>query len=132
MVNISGLRHCLSNNGIYTSFWFIVKPNRNLKIVFLPFVDTLQEKFEDTKSKKDRQHNDKKKKDKRINNDLQNITQKTKDRVTRNPLKTEGNVYVLLHKWHPSCYSCKGRFNSHLYCIASKITTFPSKMLLMV
>ena len=53
--------------------------NRNLKIVFLPFVDTLQEKFEGTKSKKDRQHNDQKKKDKRINNDLQNITQKTKD-----------------------------------------------------
>ena len=42
------------------------------------------EDFEDTKgalrickSKKDRQHNDQKKK--RTNNDLQNITQKTKD-----------------------------------------------------
>jgi hypothetical protein len=40
------------------------------------------------KSKMDRQHNDKKKKDKRTNNDLQNIAQKTKDRVTRTPLKT--------------------------------------------
>ena len=46
------------------------------------------EKFEDTKevirirkSKKDRQHNGQKKKDKRTNNDLQNITHKTKDRV---------------------------------------------------
>jgi hypothetical protein len=29
----------------------------------------------------------KKKKDKRTNNDLQNITQKTKDRATRTPLK---------------------------------------------
>jgi hypothetical protein len=30
----------------------------------------------------------KRKKDKRTNNDLQNITQETKDRVTRTPLKT--------------------------------------------
>jgi hypothetical protein len=44
--------------------------------------------FEDTTgvikiftSKKDRQHNDQQKKDKRTNNDLQNITHKTKDRV---------------------------------------------------
>jgi hypothetical protein len=29
-------------------------------------------------------------KDKRTNNDLQNIIQKTKDRATRNPLKTGG------------------------------------------
>ena len=40
------------------------------------------------KSKKTRQHNDQKKKDKRTNNDLQNITHKAKDRVTRTPLKT--------------------------------------------
>jgi hypothetical protein len=53
-----------------------------------------QEEFEDTKevirfrkSKKNRQHNDQKKTEKRTNNDLQNITQKTKDRVTRTPLK---------------------------------------------
>jgi len=31
---------------------------------------------------KDRQHNGQKKKEKRTNNDLQNITHKTKDRVT--------------------------------------------------
>ena len=37
------------------------------------------------KSKKNRQHNDQKKKEKRTNNDLQNITQKTKDRATRTP-----------------------------------------------
>jgi hypothetical protein len=48
-----------------------------------------QKEFEDTtgvirirKSKKDRQHNGQKKKDKRTNNDLQNTTQKTK--VQRN------------------------------------------------
>ena len=40
------------------------------------------------KSKKDRQHNVQKKKDKGTNNDLQHITHKTKDRVTRTPLKT--------------------------------------------
>jgi len=37
---------------------------------------------------KNRQHNGKKKKYKRTNNDLQNITHKTKDRVTRTPLTT--------------------------------------------
>jgi hypothetical protein len=42
------------------------------------------------KSKKDRQHNDQKKKVKRTNNDLQNITHNIKDRVTRTRLKTEG------------------------------------------
>ena len=34
-------------------------------------------------SKKDRQHNSQKKSDKRTNNDIQNITHKTNDRVTR-------------------------------------------------
>ena len=34
------------------------------------------------KSKKDRQHNCQKKKDKRTNNDLQNIAQKINDRAT--------------------------------------------------
>ena len=42
-------------------------------------------------STKDRQHNGQKKKNKRTNNDLQNTTQKTKDRVTRTPLKTGEN-----------------------------------------
>ena len=39
-------------------------------------------------NKKDRQYNDQNKKDKRTNNDLQNTTQKTKDRATRTKLKT--------------------------------------------
>ena len=49
--------------------------------------------FEDTKwlirsrqSKKDRQHNGQKKNDKGTNNYVQNITHKSKDRVTRTPL----------------------------------------------
>jgi hypothetical protein len=38
------------------------------------------------KRQKNRQHNDQKKKYKRIKNDLQNITHKTKDSVTGTPL----------------------------------------------
>jgi hypothetical protein len=55
------------------------------------------EEFEDTKeviririSKKNRKHNGQKKKYKKTNNDLQNTTHKTKDRVTRNPTKNRG------------------------------------------
>jgi hypothetical protein len=54
------------------------------------------EEFEDTKGvirmrkSKDIQCNDQKKKDKRTNNDLQNITQKTKDRETQTPVKAGG------------------------------------------
>ena len=56
--------------------------------------------FRIRKSKKNRQHNGQKKKDKRTNNNLQNITQKTKDRATRTPLKsscsTSGTNHVTL------------------------------------
>ena len=51
------------------------------------------------KSKKDRLHTSQKKKDKKTNNDLQNITHKTKYRVTRAKLKTgvnrQGNQFLL-------------------------------------
>jgi hypothetical protein len=67
--------------------------------------------FEDTeginrihKSKKDRQHNGQKKKDNRTNNDLQRITHKTKDRVTRTQLKTGGELW------------CFGRVAYIYYC----------------
>ena len=43
-------------------------------------------------SKKDRQYNGHKNKYKRTNNDLNGITQKTKDRVTRIPLKPGVNT----------------------------------------
>ena len=52
------------------------------------------------KSKKDRQHNDKNRKDKRTNNDLQNKRQKTKDGATQTPLKTGTELM------------CSGRVNS--------------------
>jgi len=62
---------------------------------------TLIEEFEDTKwviwsrkSKKDRQHNGQKKRDKRTNNDLQKILHKTKDWITQTPLKTGVNSGV--------------------------------------
>ena len=48
----------------------------------------MMEEFEDNKGiirirkSKNRQHNTQKERDKRTNNDLQNITQNTKDRVT--------------------------------------------------
>ena len=42
------------------------------------------------KSKNDRQYNDKKNEDKTTTNNLQNITQKTKDRRTRTSLKLGG------------------------------------------
>ena len=53
--------------------------------------------FEDTKdltrkSKKDKQYKGQMKRDKRTNNDLQNNTLKTKDRATRTPLKTGGDL----------------------------------------
>ena len=54
--------------------------------------------MEDTKvvfrirKSQDRQYNDRKKKDKGTNNDLQNIGQKTTDRATPTPLKTGGEL----------------------------------------
>ena len=51
---------------------------------------TCTKKFEDTNGAIRIQHNGQKKKYKRTNNDLQNIY-KTKDRVTRTPLKTKMN-----------------------------------------
>jgi len=44
-------------------------------------------RYQKGKSKKDKQHNGQQKKDKRTNNDLQSIAQKTKDRKAQTPLK---------------------------------------------
>ena len=75
----------------------------------------IKEEFEDTRAviricksvkknnkKKDRQHDGQKKKDKMTNKYLQNITgtHKSKDRVTRTPLRTGGEL------------RCTGRGNS--------------------
>jgi hypothetical protein len=59
----------------------------------------MKEEFEDTKgiirirkSKKDRQHNGQKIKNKGTNSDLQNIIHKTKNQVTRTPIKPGGEL----------------------------------------
>ena len=77
--------YCIVGHSLNYDFW-------------LPFL-YLQEEFEDTtgvirtrKAKKHRKHNGQEKKYKRTNNDLQNITHKTIDRVTRIPLKTGGEL----------------------------------------
>ena len=58
-----------------------------------------QDEFEDTKRviririwKKNIQHNGQTKKDKRTNNDIQNVHKKTKDRVTPTLLKSGGEL----------------------------------------
>ena len=48
------------------------------------------------------QHNGQKKNEKRTSNDPQNITQKTKDRVTRTPLKSRGELNLMLVSWAQS------------------------------
>jgi hypothetical protein len=55
------------------------------------------------KSKKDRQHNGQSKKYKRTNNNLQNIKHRTKDRVTRTPLKAGGE----LRCWYYGACRCR-------------------------
>ena len=82
------------------SFVCKAKEGRHVRIRKTIYLDQklYEEEFEDSKgiirirkSKNDRQHNGQKKKDKRTNNDLQIISHKTKDRVTRTPLKTGVN-----------------------------------------
>ena len=59
-------------------------------LVILVLYRISKEMFEDTKE--DRKQNGQSKNDKRTNNDKQNITQKTKYRVTGILLKAEGNL----------------------------------------
>ena len=61
---------------------------------------------------KDRQHDGEMKKDKRANNDLQNIAHKTKDGVTRTPLKTG-----VLRKCSSSCVTSGTRCVNLIYVI---------------
>jgi molybdenum cofactor biosynthesis enzyme MoaA len=49
------------------------------------------------------------KKDKRTNSDLQNITQKTKDRPTRTPLKTGGGGIRCSGRVNSFCSTCNTR-----------------------
>ena len=70
--------------------------SRSITITYINIINRVSGKFEDIKRvvrslklKIHRQHNAQKKRDKKTNNYLQTITQKTKDRATRTPLKTE-------------------------------------------
>jgi hypothetical protein len=93
-VNSDVLEWSVVPSSLYSgSMLFNVTFNNN-SVISCP---SLQEEFEETKgviririSKTNRQHNDQKKKYKRTNNDLEKHTHKTKDRVTRTPLKTGG------------------------------------------
>jgi hypothetical protein len=58
-----------------------IKPRICLETVVVMF-------FYNGQKEKDRQHNGQKEKDERTNNDIRNITHKTKNRVTLTPLKT--------------------------------------------
>jgi hypothetical protein len=58
--------------------------------VFSQKFDDSKEVIGSRKSQNDKQYNGQNEKDKRTNNDLLNITQETKDRATRTPLKRGG------------------------------------------
>ena len=100
-----------------TPFWLLrlVGTSGQMLLFFLfTWFVLKEEELEDTigviricKSK-DRQHNGQKKKNKRTNNDLENIKRKTKDRVTK--LKVIF-VYNILYIWqHP-----KTKKETHLF-----------------
>ena len=59
--------------------------------------------------KDQRQYNGQNKIDKRTNNDLQNTTQKTKDRVTQTPLKI-GSDHRYSRRIDSSCFSISDLF----------------------
>ena len=61
------------------------------------------------KSKKDRQYSNQKKRGERTNNDLQNTTQKTKDRATRSPQKAGVNSCAPERWRDSSCSTCGTR-----------------------
>ena len=67
----------------------------------------------------------KRKKDKRTNNDLQNITHKTKDRVTRTPLKTGGGL-MFSGRVSSSCSTSGTRLNGESLQIISQISYIPT------
>jgi hypothetical protein len=81
--------------------------------VFQTSLKILKGVIKSCNTKKERQYNGQKKKNKRTNNNSQNITQKTKDRATWIPLKTGNELkcvlrkdrHFLLYIWHSSWYS---------------------------
>ena len=86
MLNVNKIKHIITYN---------VQDTLIRTLFSIRKCTTCREKFEYTKgviriciSKNEIQYNGQMKKDKRTNNDLQNITQKTKDQATRTTIKT--------------------------------------------
>ena len=82
---------------LHSAWWYFKRLIRGENSTCLPcilHVNLPSEEFENTNEviRKDRQHNGKKKKDKRTNNDQQNTTQRIKDWATRTSLKAGGNL----------------------------------------
>ena len=82
-------------------------------------------------SKKDRQYNGQKKKDKRANNDLRNTTQKGKDWATRIPLTNRGGIMCFgrvssscsnSDTFVMGCFPWGGQFSSNLLSSSYKAT----------
>jgi len=101
----------LYDQNLHVAFFILVLLNGNLTFSnwnSQGWYKTSWEKFEDTKwairsgkSKGDRQYKSQKKQDQGTKNDLQNTTQKTKDRATGITLKTRGDL--------SSCSTCDTR-----------------------
>ena len=78
------------NTYIYTVYGYFTVYSGHLLTHIHRYI--LFEKPESVNRRSKWQHNDQRKKDKRTNNDIQNITQKTEDQITRTPLKTRGEL----------------------------------------
>ena len=98
-MNIKELKIALTEFLYIKNYLYPCTSNERPTLIYKAHISMvwIYEMFEDTKvrsrirkSKKDRQYNGQKKKNTRTNDDLQSTTQKTKDRVTRTPLKPEG------------------------------------------
>ena len=92
--------------------WIWCQTLANEKTCYVRKVWRYQREVIRSRKSKDRQHNAQKKNDKETNNDLQNITTKTKDRATWSPLKTGGEL------------RCSGRLSSSCSTSGTRPLTF--------
>ena len=91
-----------------TNKWLFVTDKKSLNIPNEQS-ESISRRTDNTMAKrqKDRQHNGQKKKDKRTKkNDLQNITQKTKDRATRTPPKGGVELRCFINVFFINVYAC--------------------------
>jgi len=108
-------------NAVYPIDFFIPSPPgiRDIKFYLCLYIsmyhiyfllNNLRKVWRYQRSKlKDRQYNSQMKKDKRTNNDLQNITQKTKDQTTRSQLKTGVPLKQIIWNLFTRSGTIKGR-----------------------